>query len=211
MIYLFYTRCNDELTFDYADLFSEYRKSRLAAIKNSAACRQSAAAELLLNYAARQLESDIKLPLDIPVTSGRPVLRGGEFSFSISHSDDIVACAVSDENIGLDVQVEREYKPSLAKRFFSEAENDIYNHCADRDKMFFKLWSMKESYVKAMGKGINYGFNSFTVDIGKNRLSDGGASFWHKKLDGCHYALCSLEKSCCRPDKFEYIDIKELL
>ena len=210
MLYLYYTRCGEDLQLPDDGVFSEYRRNRLAAIKAPALKKQSKVAELLLNHAVCQFDANVKLPLDIPVTSGRPELRCGGLYFSISHSENIVACAVSEKNIGLDVQLERKYSPALVVRFFSKPEVDLYSSSTDKDDVFFRIWSMKESYVKATGKGISYGLNKFSVLQDGTGLFD-GTSFWSERIDNCYFSLCAMQGADSKPDIFEYINIKELL
>jgi len=211
MLRLYYTRFAENTHLPDCLICSEYRAKRLERISNTILKKQNAVAELLLNYAARKFSGEFKLPLEIMPTKGRPELRGGEFFFSISHSEDIVACVISDNNIGLDVQIEKEYKPALAERFYSNNEIELLSDSIDKTDTFFRIWTMKESYVKALGKGISHGFTSFSVGMDNMVLCGGGASFWHEKRDNCHFALCTLQDSAFTPEVFEYIEIKELL
>lgn len=100
-------------------------------------------------------------PGDIVFTTGehgKPMV-GGAF-FNISHSCDwtLVAISVSGE-VGIDVQEMREETPieRIAARFFTEKENrallEQTNH-RERRELFFRIWTRKEAYVKALGSGL---------------------------------------------------------
>ena len=74
------------------------------------------------------------------------------FKFNISHSYGYIVLARNKEyNIGVDIELIREYKKELINRFFSLEE---YNYIED-NKSFYEIWTSKESIAKAYGKGIN--------------------------------------------------------
>ncbi len=60
----------------------------------------------------------------------------------------------------------------LASVFFSNEEHQSLAQKSDpeRQRDFFSLWTLKESYMKAVGKGFNISLGSFTIrlDHGKN-------------------------------------------
>jgi len=57
--------------------------------------------------------------------------------------------------------------------FFSSAECfDLHNLSAkEQIKYFYKLWVLKESYIKAQGKGLSIPLNSFSFGINNNQIS----------------------------------------
>ena len=48
----------------------------------------------------------------------------------------------------------------VIRRAFSEKEKYILENSADSDQMFFRIWTLKESFVKALGIGISYPLKS---------------------------------------------------
>ena len=82
--------------------------------------------------------------------------------FSISHSDGLWMCVFAASEIGLDVQKKRDVKAlSLAQRFFHPEEAAwVKEHGADD---FFRIWALKEAYVKYTGKGFTGGMAYFSV------------------------------------------------
>ena len=83
--------------------------------------------------------------------------------FNISHSGDLLVCAVNDEPVGVDVELIRAADPDIAKRVFRDDEYDFVMSGPDMSgSAFFKIWTMKESYVKWEGRGISK-LNSFSV------------------------------------------------
>ncbi len=76
-----------------------------------------------------------------------------EVHFSVSHSGNYFLCAISDKNIGIDIQEMRKANTSkIAKRYFTEAEIRLVEEGDDRE--FFYIWARKEAYSKYTGKGL---------------------------------------------------------
>ena len=102
---------------------SDYRLERLEKLKTERSIRQSLGAELLLIRAICQLDTQAELPLEIAAgENGKPFFPGKDLYFSLSHSDDLALCALSDRELGADVQRQRPYNVKLARRFFTGPE-----------------------------------------------------------------------------------------
>lgn len=85
---------------------------------------------------------------------GKPRLKNGEFCFNLSHSGEIVCLAVSDCEVGVDVQRIEAVKEKLIPRIFTPAEREWLDGTQDRETGFYRLWTAKESVVKYLGTGI---------------------------------------------------------
>ncbi|KAM3341440.1 4'-phosphopantetheinyl transferase HetI [Capsicum galapagoense] len=95
--------------------------------------------------------------------------------FNISHTSSLIACGVTvNSPIGVDVEEkERTTKHSiltLARRYFSKYELEVLTAIEDpyiQQQEFVKLWTLKEAYVKALGKGFSGApFKTFTIRRG---------------------------------------------
>jgi len=98
----------------------------------------------------------------------------GNTQFSISHSGTWVVCAIGDTPIGIDVERIHGVHKDIAKRFFSSAEfAGIFGLATEeaRQERFFDIWTLKESYIKAIGHGLSCPLGSFTIEIGSDRIS----------------------------------------
>lgn len=88
--------------------------------------------------------------------SGQPTLPGQELFVSVSHSKNIVAAAVSDAPVGIDVEcITNRNITNLAEKCLS---NDEYlRFCAAEDKRlcFYQHWTAKEAYAKLTGDGLH--------------------------------------------------------
>lgn len=178
---------------------SAYRTERLSKIKLAQKRCESLGAELVLNYAARELLLGHVLPLDIVCGKyGKPALRGGELEFSLSHSGGLAAAAVSDTALGLDIQEERPCNMALAKRFFAADEIAALERSENKDVYFTELWCRKESCIKAWGRGLSAVLNSFSV-IGMPEI-------WHGVVDSIHFAVCVPGRQGLCPDMIKKIE-----
>ena len=97
---------------------------------------------------------------------GKPCFRiHPEVRFNISHSGDLVICAVSDFEIGIDIQEKsRMNTDRIAKKVMSSAEHKKYLESSERQDFFYRVWVMKESYVKWTGDGITRELHSLPMD-----------------------------------------------
>lgn len=124
--------------------------------------------EMIARYAICTLSGCSNSQIDFDIgTFGKPELKfpKGHF-FNISHSGDWVVCAISDNEVGIDIEQIKVTKTKVAKRFFSSEEYKIIMQCKtteDQKKMFYTLWTLKESYVKADGRGLSILLNSFSI------------------------------------------------
>lgn len=103
---------------------------------------------------------------------GKPYLQSpyDDIHFNISHSGEWVVLAIDTVPIGIDIQEITNADINIAKRFFSKEESEYIFSLSNENQIeaFFKLWSLKEAYVKAEGKGLSIPLNSFTIDISRD-------------------------------------------
>ena len=106
---------------------------------------------------------------------GKPALDdqpgGADFRFNISHSNELLLCAVAlDREVGVDVEWTGRPLPDaeqIAQSFFSAAERAALRAVPAHLKTvaFFNCWTRKEAYIKARGDGLSLPLDSFDVSL----------------------------------------------
>ena len=125
----------------------------------------SLGAWLLLRYALRRAGF-----------SDQPELRYGENEkpylkspagvfFSLSHSGTLAVCALSERETGCDIERLGGMRLPLARRFFCPEEVAALEKSADALD-FYRIWTCKESFLKATGLGLRLPMDSFFVRLG---------------------------------------------
>jgi 4'-phosphopantetheinyl transferase len=78
------------------------------------------------------------------------------FSFSVSRTRGRVVVAVARQPVGVDVEVTRarEHLCGVARRLLSDRERDDTTTTNLSTEAFYRLWTGKEAYLKAIGMGM---------------------------------------------------------
>jgi 4'-phosphopantetheinyl transferase len=123
--------------------------------------------ELLARYALKHISGE--RPID-PFTTGdkgKPHPEGiNGTHFNVSHSGNWVVVATSPLAVGVDVERMRKVPEGVAYRFFSEPEKQLLDKADnefEKAHIFYTLWTLKESFLKAIGKGLTKSLSTFTV------------------------------------------------
>jgi 4'-phosphopantetheinyl transferase len=104
---------------------------------------------------------------------GKPFLRNEEkhgLRFNLSHSEDQALLAVTRGRVvGVDIeQIRPDFATEeIAKRFFSEREWKELRGlpAAERTTAFFRCWTRKEAFIKAVGEGLSFPLDAFAVSL----------------------------------------------
>lgn len=95
---------------------------------------------------------------------GAPYWANGPY-FSISHTKQGIAIAISDRPIGIDIEGLREATDSLISRAMNPEEVSIIQASSSPQTEFIRLWTRKEAYVKMKGTGIISDMHEILVDM----------------------------------------------
>ena len=97
---------------------------------------------------------------------GKPYAKDLTVEFNISHSGDMVVCAVDNNPIGIDIEQIRPIDLTVAKRICTDEEllylfghmptEQDFTYTTDTEILtrFFELWTAKEAYGKYSGEGL---------------------------------------------------------
>ena len=98
-----------------------------------------------------------RVPPVITEPGGKPRFAEGGEGFSVSHSENYFAMAFCDGQIGVDLEItvkESTRIEAIARRFFSEKEQEQIRQAADPRRAFTRLWTQKEALGKRTGEGV---------------------------------------------------------
>ncbi len=187
---LYMTEMNENISEDILEsrmsLLCLQRLEKAIACKDKKDCIRSVEAGLLLQCGLREMLAQKGLEAEVD-SMGRPRLEMGmlpngkpflkeypELYFNISHSGTLIGCAFASENIGFDLQQIRSCKADRLISKFHEREKETFFSLEEslRERFFFRLWSVKEAYIKYTGNGLSESFASFQVVWEKNEIRD---------------------------------------
>ena len=177
-------------------------------------------AGVLLRFALREAGVLEENPTYRTGENGKPYLFSyPNIFFNLSHSGSFVLCALSGVDVGCDIEKMEDAELALAKRFFTPGEYAAIASRpseAERADRFYRIWTLKESFLKATGLGLRLPLNGFEI------LSDGEAvsirqdvdprSFrfqTYDNLSGYQCALC--EAAEAGETELEVLSLRELL
>lgn len=135
--------------------------------------------------------------------NGKPYLAEyPNIFFNLSHSGDTVMCAVSDGEVGCDVEKTASVDMRIANRFFHESEAAAISELSDeneRRQLFYRLWTLKESFMKTTGLGFALPLRDFCIrfengDIKAVQQKFPDEKFYFKEFflrDGYSYSVCA--------------------
>lgn len=167
----------DQLVFDkWFEKMNSQRKEKILRCQNDVDKQRSLLAGILLNFG---LEKD---------------RFAKQIFYSISHSGNYVICVLSNRRVGIDIEnkfrsvfseTKEEHLDKIAKKCLTMGEEIRFHSCDEDEKvdLLMHLWTRKESYSKAIGKGLALDFS--TIDT---EAMD--ALYWSGWLEDGYY--CSL-------------------
>lgn len=127
----------------------------------------------------------------------RPFLSGSNIDFNISHSGKYVLCAIG-ENLQVGIDIEEIKKNSLEdfQKVMTSKQWDIINNAPEPYKEFFKFWTIKESVIKADGRGLSIPLDELEID---NNTVNYDGRLWYiteLNLDNQYAASIATNKPC---------------
>ena len=106
---------------------------------------------------------------------GKPVIDGDQqlpaIDFNITHTGGLCACVITlDAAAGIDAEnITRACNhKGLAQRMFSEQECALLSVSEQPEKQFYKYWTLREAYFKAIGSGLSGSSKDFSFLLNKN-------------------------------------------
>lgn len=151
---------------------------------------------------------------------GKPFLKDHDnLHFNVSHSGQWVVCAVGYKPVGIDVEKMENIDMDIAKRYFHKTEFNALLNCPPSERLFrfFDLWTLKESYIKAVGKGLHLPLDSFVMERQDGEwewapvVGENGGTYYFKQYaleEGYKLSVCSMDRHF--PKQIQYVTADEL-
>lgn len=157
---------NDEFTRYYL-LMNNEKQKKVAAYKNIDDKKRTIAGEILarkmISSFCNVFPEDVFFELGL---HGKPYVKNLDVEFNISHSDEMVVCAISDKPVGIDVEMIRPIDTNILRILCTDVDleyifgngtitNNIPCNFDDQQLCrFYEVWTAKEAYFKCVGTGI---------------------------------------------------------
>ncbi len=146
---------------------SPFRQQKIALMKNKRDKLRSLGAALAFDAALKEYglrEKDMAYVLG---KQGKQSLCNYPgLHFSLSHAGDYAICSLGDAETGCDIERVRPDKMRVADRFFTEEEKAWLcqaGSAEEQESRLFRIWTMKESFLKVTGLGMSLSLRDFTV------------------------------------------------
>jgi len=123
---------------------------------------------------------------------GKPFLEQGPF-FSVSHSRQFSVLAVSENEIGIDIEMHQNPGERLLDRCFTEDEAAFAKLSTEN---FLKIWTAKEAVLKLLGTGFSFSPKKFSVLPldDPHEINGRKISFFCGKIDEAPFTAAFYEK-----------------
>lgn len=146
----------DEIDLDAALLLlPEARRQKALAFRHELGRRQSVAAWLLLRQGCREVFGLDDVPAVAYGEHGKPYFPDRpDLHFNLSHCRTAVACVVSHQPVGIDIENVRKFDNRLVRYVLSDEEYRVYAESPQPDLTFAQFWTRKESLLKLTGHGL---------------------------------------------------------
>ncbi|WP_179281026.1 4'-phosphopantetheinyl transferase superfamily protein [Paenibacillus sp. XY044] len=166
---------------------SPERTRQVQRIRNWRDAVRSLFGEVLVRWAVRQVGPAAAFSKPWSRSAfGKPVFADEpDIHFNISHSGDWVAAAMGPAELGVDVEQMLPVDLGIAESFFSPAELGQLQSLTQEERLgpFYDIWTLKESYIKCIGKGLSQPLDSFAIMV----HPDGTIEYSGPDEEACHY------------------------
>ena len=131
---------------------------------------------------------------------GKPYFPDCRLHFNVSHSGEYLAIAVSESPVGIDIQETKNIKDGMYRKVVQPKEAKLLGK--DRQNDFLRLWALKESFVKAEGRGLRISMKDYYFEKENENyfVNYGGQkqewtfNIEETLIEGYFISVCGLEK-----------------
>lgn len=180
---------------EFLKLIRQDKRERIAKILHKEDQYRSILGEILLIKLLKEFNIEYN---SIHITTnqyGKPYIQDLDVYYSISHSHEYVICAISNKEIGIDIEKIRHIAPVTLKQY---ATTNEIEYITSIDKLYerrcFEIFTLKESYFKCMGCDLREILNvEFHISNDSIQCSHTGYSFnLVDTIDGYVIVICEM-------------------
>lgn len=147
--------------------------------------------------------------------NGKPDLVDERLYFNVSHSKEWIVAIFGEEPVGIDVEYIERINIEEVFNFFSVDEILSIKSKSKLERLnyFYDIWTLKESYVKCLGKGLFIPFNSFSIvkNVHNEIEHNMSNNYNFKQYDlAPSYKLSACSTSESLPENVVYRDFSEV-
>ena len=120
-----------------------------------------------------------------------------ETQFNISHSGRYVVLSISNEPVGVDIELLQRGRRKIASKFFTLEENIQIDQSYDPDRTFTRLWTLKEAFLKCIGTGIGRNLRKTSINLNggdirvEQNINNNPYYFKEYNIEGYQLSVCS--------------------
>ena len=147
---------NTEDINNFYDKIPKLKKDKISKFKNYESKVRSIIGEMILKELL--VKNNVSYnSLDYYINEyGKPYLKDHNIFFNISHSFDYVITAISDNEVGIDIEKIRKTPIKIINQFATEKEKEyILSSKKNIEERIFKIFTLKEAYFKRLGTNLN--------------------------------------------------------
>jgi 4'-phosphopantetheinyl transferase len=131
---------------------------------------------------------------------GKPFVKNiSGIEYNVSHSGQFVVCAIGNHPVGIDVEQILNFDLSICNKIFETKEYEVFQQINNFEKLeyFYRMWSLKESFIKAKGCGLYMKLNSVRINAANENniycFYQGNKYYFKEyKIDLCYkLSICS--------------------
>lgn len=148
---------------------------------------------MLLDNGLSKLNKELDIKNLHYTSYNKPYFEGEKVKFNISHSGDIVVCAISEiDEIGIDIEIIQDIEIENFKQQMTNIEWQRVVSSSNIKNAFFEYWTQKEAVMKSHGNGLSIPLKSFEIHNGQTKIEEDVFFLKEIQLDKnykCHIAL----------------------
>lgn len=177
MLKIYYLKISDCNTIPEVSLLKRIRertREEVVTFKNVKVRRLKCLGEIMVSELIEKLwQIQAKEYSIVKAKHGKPYIQmqTGIF-YNLSHSGNYMVCALSDREVGIDIQQMGTYKFQIAERFFHQNEIQTFVQCdpKERANLFYRYWAAKESFLKYTGTGLSVSLSDFEIRFEEKQI-----------------------------------------